>query len=230
MKGAALPAKEQQVRQQRTRAGRPTKPLITREAAVAAALEVIDRGGLEALSVQAVARVLKVAAPSLYYHFKDKDELLQLVALELLRQVGKGISREAGWKDRMIGLSVSTLQVILAHANAAPLMLRFFPRQLMLSPYEYSLSDNPYPVEHQLVIVEAIEKLTYGTALFAAAAETYHLSAMPAFDAERYPRLARAIAAAPQDPLAMFEESLRALLDGFDARYGQVRQEDEGNA
>lgn len=225
MKGAALPAKGQQVRQQRTRAGRPTKPLITREAAVAAALEVIDRDGLEALSVQAVARVLKVAAPSLYYHFKDKDELLQLVALELLRQVGKGTSREAGWKDRMIGLSVSTLRVILAHANAAPLMLRFFPRQLMLSPYENSLSDNPYPVEHQLVIVEAIEKLTYGTALFAAAAETYHLPAMPAFDAERYPRLARAIAAAPQDPLAMFEESLRALLDGFDARYGQVKQE-----
>lgn len=206
-------------RQQRTRAGRPLKPLITREAAVIAAMAVIDRDGLEALSVQSVARAMKVSAPSLYYHFKDKDELLQLVARELLRQIGKSTSPEASWEERMIGLSVATLRVILEHANAAPLMLRFFPRSLMLSAYENSLVDTPYPVEHQMVVVEAIEKLTYGTALFAAAAETYHLPAMPAFDADRYPRLAKALQAGPQDQLAMFEESLRALLDGFKARY-----------
>lgn len=207
-------------RQQRTRAGRPLKPLITREAAVAAAMAVIDRDGLEALSVQSVARAMKVSAPSLYYHFKDKDELLQLVARELLRQIGKSTSPEASWEERMISLSVATLRVILEHANAAPLMLRFFPRSLMLSAYENSLVDTPYPVEHQMVVVEAIEKLTYGTALFAAAAETYHLPAMPAFDVERYPRLAKALQAGPQDQLAMFEESLRALLDGFKTRYG----------
>lgn len=206
-------------RQQRTRAGRPLKPLITREAAVTAAMAVIDRDGLEALSVQSVARAMKVSAPSLYYHFKDKDELLQLVARELLRQIGKSTSPEASWEERIIGLSVATLRVILEHANAAPLMLRFFPRSLMLSAYENSLVDTPYPVEHQMVVVEAIEKLTYGTALFAAAAETYHLPAMPAFDADRYPRLAKALQAGPQDQLAMFEESLRALLDGFKARY-----------
>lgn len=206
-------------RQQRTRAGRPLKPLITREAAVTAAMAVIDRDGLESLSVQSVARAMKVSAPSLYYHFKDKDELLQLVARELLRQIGKSTSPEASWEERMIGLSVATLRVILEHANAAPLMLRFFPRSLMLSAYENSLVDTPYPVEHQMVVVEAIEKLTYGTALFAAAAETYHLPAMPAFDADRYPRLAKALQAGPQDQLAMFEESLRALLDGFKARY-----------
>lgn len=208
-------------RQQPTRAGRPLKPLITREAAVAAAMEVIDRDGLEALSVQSVARMMKVSAPSLYYHFKDKDELLQLVARELLHQIGKSTSPEAGWEERMIGLSVGTLRVILQHANAAPLMLRFFPRRLMLSAYENSLVDSPYPLEHQMVVVEAIEKLTYGTALFAAAAETYHLPAMPAFDVERYPHLSRAIQAGPQDQLSMFEESLRALLDGFKARYAR---------
>lgn len=208
-------------KQQRTRAGRPLKPLITRETAVAAAMQVIDRDGLEALSVQSVARVIKVSAPSLYYHFKDKDELLQLVARELLHQIGKSTSPEASWEERMIGLSVGTLRVILQHANAAPLMLRFFPRRLMLSAYENSLVDSPYPVEHQMVVVEAIEKLTYGTALFAAAAETYHLPAMPVFDADRYPLLAKAIKVGPQDQLAMFEESLRALLDGFKARYGQ---------
>jgi AcrR family transcriptional regulator len=39
---------------------------------------VLDKDGLDGLSVQAVARAMGVTAPSLYYHFKDKDELLQL--------------------------------------------------------------------------------------------------------------------------------------------------------
>ena len=58
----------------RTRPGRPLKPLITREATAAHAIRIIDSEGLDALSVQAVARAMGVTAPSLYYHFKDKDE------------------------------------------------------------------------------------------------------------------------------------------------------------
>lgn len=205
----------------KTRAGRPLKPLITREAAVRAAIKVIDRDGLEALSVQAVARAMKVSAPSLYYHFKDKDELLELVALELLREVGANADKDACWEDRMVGLSLATRRVILRHANAAPLMLRFFPRRLMLSAYEHALADCPFPPEHHIVISEAIEKLTYGSSLFAAAAATYHTPAIPAFDVERYPLFARAISSGPGDEEAIFVESLRSLIDGFRARYGQ---------
>lgn len=206
--------------QKRAKAGRPLKPLITRETAVVAAIDVIDRDGLEALSVQAVARSLKVSAPSLYYHFKDKDELLQLVALALLRQVGEGAQSEADWETRVIALSVATRRVILRHANASPLMLRYFPRRLMLSAYERTLGDCPYSPPHHLVVLEAIEKLTYGASLFAAAAASYHTPAIPAFDAERYPLLARAIEEGPHDEEAMFVESLKALLDGFRARFG----------
>lgn len=214
-RGDAVPATRP-----KARAGRPLKPLITRETAVAAALEAIDSDGLEALSVQAVARRLNVAAPSLYYHFKDKDELLQLVVLELLRQIGETGRTEGGWKERVVALSLATRRVALRHANAAPLMLRFFPRRLMLAAYEHTLGDCPYPVQHHMVVLEAVEKLTYGDALFAAAAESYHTPAMPAFDAERFPALARAIKAGPQDEEAQFLEALSALFDGFDARFG----------
>jgi len=206
----------------KTRAGRPLKPLITREAAVAAAVGLIDRDGLEALSVQAVARTMKVSAPSLYYHFKDKDELLQLVALELLRQVGEGTSPHAAWEDRVIALSLATRRVILRHANAAPLMLRFFPRRLMLSAYERTLTDCPFAPGHHMVVLEAIEKLVYGASLFAAAAATNHTSAIPAFDVARYPLLARAIESGPHGDENLFEETLRSLIDGFRARYGTI--------
>lgn len=205
----------------RTRPGRPLKPLITREATASHAIRIIDSEGLDALSVQAVARAMGVTAPSLYYHFKDKDELLALVAYELLQQMGEGAHPDAPWEERMIELSVNTRRVILRHASAAPLMLRFFPRKLMLGAYEATLKDCPYPRRAHAAILDAMEKLTYGAALFGAAATTHHMPAMPDISAERFPLLAAALDEAPADEEALFIETMRALLDGFRARYGQ---------
>lgn len=205
----------------RTKPGRPLKPLITKEAAVAAAIELVDRQGLEGLSVQAVARVMNVTAPSLYYHFKDKDELLQLVARALLREVGDQSHETTDWEERAIELAVATRRVILRHYNAAPLMLRFFPRSLMLGAYETTLKGCPHPPHAHAAILESVEKLTYGASLFAAAAEAHHSPAMPIFDATRYPMLADALAKAPADEEALFVETIRILFDGFRMRYGK---------
>ena len=202
------------------RAGRPSSALITPHAAAEAALAVIDRDGLESLSLQSVARLLSVSAPSLYHHFKNKDELLERVAHLLLEKVGsERPTWPADWEERMIALSLATRRVMLKHFNAASLMLRFFPRRVMLQAYENSLVDCPYPPEKQVVISELTEKLTYGSALFAAAAESYHVAAMPAVDELRYPHLARALAAAPSDE-EVFVEALRTQFAGMRARFG----------
>ena len=200
--------------------GRPLKVLITREAAVSAAIALLDAGGIDGLSVQAVARAMSVTAPSLYYHFKDKDELLQLVARTLLREIGEDLPAAAGWKEQAIALSIATRRVILRHPNAAPLLLRFFPRRLMLGAYEHTLEMCPYPAEHHAAVLEALEKLTYGSSFFAAAAEAHHVPAMPDFDAARYPRLAKALRVGPREE-ALFRETLELLFDGFEARYGK---------
>lgn len=205
----------------RTKPGRPLKPLITKEAAVAAAIDLVDKEGLDALSVQAVARAMQVTAPSLYYHFKDKDELLQLVARALLREVGEQSHGATEWEVHAVELAVATRRVILRHCNAAPLMLRFFPRSLMLGAYETTLRECPYPPRTHAAILESIEKLTYGASLFAAAAEAHHSPAMPTFDAARYPLLAAALASGDDDE-ALFIESIRVLFDGFRVRYGKA--------
>jgi AcrR family transcriptional regulator len=59
---------------------RPRQPLISRAGAVAAAIEIIDTEGLNALSLPRLARHLNVRAPSLYHHFDDKSEILGAVA------------------------------------------------------------------------------------------------------------------------------------------------------
>jgi len=204
----------------KTKPGRPLKPLITREAAVRTAIDLLNRGSIDTLSVQAVARAMSVTAPSLYYHFKDKDELLQLVARELLFEVGADVPADAGWKERAIALAVATRRMILRHPNAAPLMLRFFPRSLMLRAYETTLGGCPYPAIHHVAILEALEKLTYGASLFAAAAVSHHVPVMPKFEASRYPKLAEALTVGPSDE-ALFVETLELLFDGFEARYGK---------
>lgn len=207
-----------------TRPGRPLKPLITRDATAAAAIRLIDQDGLDALSVQAVARDLGVTAPSLYYHFKDKEELLALVALELLRQIGATHHPDAAWEERVLELCVGTRRVVLRHANAAPLLLRFFPRKLMLGAYERTLSDCPYPKESHMVILDALEKLTYGASFFAAAAATHHSPVMPVVDAERFPKLAVALQLGPANDEALFIEAIGVLMDGFQMRYGRSGQ------
>jgi TetR/AcrR family transcriptional regulator, tetracycline repressor protein len=201
--------------------GRPLTPLITRETAIQVSIDLLDRKGLDALTVQAVARELGVQAPSLYYHFKNRDELLHMIARTLLVEVGRGERPGATWEERVVDLAVATRRVMLNHAHAGPLMLRFFPRELMLGAYERGLSDCPYPPEHHLAVLEALEKLTYGKSLFDAAAKAHDHAAMPPVDAARYPLLAAALARTSVTDEALFVETLQVLLDGFKFRYGK---------
>ena len=68
----------------RTDLARPSKPLISRETAAKAALDVIDEVGLDKLSLDRVAKKLRVQPPSLYHHFSDKAELMAEVARLIL--------------------------------------------------------------------------------------------------------------------------------------------------
>jgi AcrR family transcriptional regulator len=53
-----------------------TREPLTRERVVDAALAVMDREGLEAVSMRRVAREVGVEAMSLYHHVEDKEDLL----------------------------------------------------------------------------------------------------------------------------------------------------------
>ncbi|HEX7759756.1 MAG TPA: TetR family transcriptional regulator [Caulobacteraceae bacterium] len=190
--------------------------MITRDSATQAALEVIDGEGLEALSLELVARRLGVKAPSLYYHFKDKAELLSEVARFIMLDLElPGGGEATSWEEAMVTICVATRHALLKHANAAPLFLQFFPRHLMLAAYDRWIATSPFPPEVRMVLLEGTEKLTYASALFEAAARSRGVPAMPSFDAARLPHLARAIAANPYDADGVFEQTIRTYLRGF---------------
>lgn len=198
--------------------GRPDKALISRERAARAALDVIDTQGLNALSLELVARQLGVKAPSLYYHFKHKNELLSEVALCILRDVKIPTTDFRDWERAMLEVCVATRRNILLHPNAAPLLLEVFPRKIFTRAYEFWYAKCPYPEEYQMIVLEATEKLTYGSAIFAAASRSRSVNQMPEIDKDQFPALSSAVRANDKDEEAMFVAVVKSVFTGIRAQ------------
>lgn len=201
--------------------GRPTKPLISKENAIKFALEIIDEQGLEALSLERLAKRIGVRAPSLYHHFHNKAELLTEVARSILTHIEAPPEHEAAdWEELLLNLCLATRRAILRHPRAGLLLLQYFPRSLLLSAYDHWTARCPYPVDVQMLILDGSEKITFGSAFFAAAADAYAIPAMPPFPAQRFPALALAVENNPLDEEQLFAETIRVFLAGLKARYG----------
>ncbi|MFG2650105.1 TetR/AcrR family transcriptional regulator C-terminal domain-containing protein [Streptomyces sp. NPDC048436] len=59
------------------------------------ALKLLNETGLDGLSLRAIAKELDVKAPALYWHFKDKQALLDEMATEMLRRMTEELTAGA---------------------------------------------------------------------------------------------------------------------------------------
>src|SRR5262245_11121476 len=78
----------------------PRTPL-TRQAIVEAALRVLDREGMDALSMRKVGEELGTGAASLYWHVRNKDELLQLVFEAVSEETTLPRPDPARWQEQL---------------------------------------------------------------------------------------------------------------------------------
>lgn len=192
--------------------------MISCQKAAEVALEIVDEVGLDNLSLTKVAQRLGVKSPSLYYHFHDKDALLAEVARILLLKIPNLHPDDRPFEEWIVSLCIATRRTILRHPNAAPLMLQFFPRHLLLEAYERTAKTYTYPPAYKLAVLEGTEKLTFGSALFAAAAVTRGRPPMPAVDPSQQPHFSEALESNAFDDEALFAETLRMYLAGAAAR------------
>ncbi|MGQ4491173.1 TetR/AcrR family transcriptional regulator C-terminal domain-containing protein [Streptomyces sp. 372A] len=67
------------------------------------ALRLLNEVGLEGLTLRAIARELDVKAPALYWHFKDKQALLDEMATEMYRRMVAGTPLDPAdtWRERL---------------------------------------------------------------------------------------------------------------------------------
>ncbi|MEU6537835.1 TetR/AcrR family transcriptional regulator C-terminal domain-containing protein [Streptomyces sp. NPDC047000] len=106
---------------------------ISREGIVAAALEVLDAEGIDAVTVRSVAARLGVKAPALYYHVRGKQELLDEMGTEIQRRVVaklRGHASTGNWLDDLVAYAGALRAEYLEHRDGA----RTFSGTLITDP------------------------------------------------------------------------------------------------
>jgi len=85
------------------------------------ALRLLNEVGLDGLTLRAIARELDVKAPALYWHFKDKQALLDEMATEMYRRmVAQGSpAPDDTWQERLLKANRSLRAALLAYRDGA---------------------------------------------------------------------------------------------------------------
>lgn len=98
---------------------------ITRERIVRTALRLLNEVGLEGLTLRRIATELDVRAPALYWHVKNKEQLLDELATTLLDDAATEINKapvHADWREELRVYAEFLRGVMLAHRDGAKVL------------------------------------------------------------------------------------------------------------
>ncbi|MFJ6384053.1 TetR/AcrR family transcriptional regulator C-terminal domain-containing protein [Kitasatospora sp. NPDC092039] len=97
-------------------------PKLDRAQVVDTALNLLNEAGLDGLTLRAIAARLDVKAPALYWHFKDKQALLDEMATEMLRRLtgraGEGRA-EGDWRQGYLATMRALRAELLRYRDGA---------------------------------------------------------------------------------------------------------------
>jgi TetR/AcrR family transcriptional regulator, tetracycline repressor protein len=147
---------------------RPKVPLISRRKALGAALDIVDREGLAALSIRRLGEALNVNGASLYHHFKNKDDILVGVTQLALADVISPRTENDNWRVWLPLNAYRTRQALVAHPELIPVMLRRSGLGIGAKEVEASinrLEEEGVPDEAILPLMESLELLAIVSAL-----------------------------------------------------------------
>jgi AcrR family transcriptional regulator len=106
-----------------TQARDADKTRLTKQAVVDRALALGDAEGLEALTIRRIAAELGVTPMALYWHFRNKEELLAGLGDQIWSELDTNIDKAASWDQQLRGMLESLLHVLRSHPCASQLIL-----------------------------------------------------------------------------------------------------------
>lgn len=212
------------------RMARPRKPLLSRERIVTAALAIVDAEGLPALSTRRLATELGVSGPSLYNHFRVKDEILDAVADTVVAQVDLSMFEDGrDWRQALLDWGRSYRAALTTHPNIVPFLARGpgrRPAGLRMADAVFgAMTDAGWPPAHATRIGALMRYFVAGSALGSFARGFVDDAA--AYDPADYPHLGQAHLLAEHQQRVdegAFETGLLALVDGLALQY-ETRQD-----
>ncbi len=206
---------------------------LTRKRVVAAALAIVDRDGLDGLTMRSLGRELRVDPMAAYHWFPNKPAILQGVAEAILSEIAvPALDAGVPWQQIAMGMGHEYRAALLRHPNALPVA----STQPVLTPRGFELIEwaaaalvgSGLTPGAALEAINTVAAFVIGTALVDVGVtpgsepiedETIS-NAYSNIDVERFPTLAAAMGEAMAllaDDEAQFETALDALVRGLDA-------------
>ena len=108
-----------------------TKERLSRETLAAGALDVADAEGLDAVTIRRLATEHNVTPMALYWHFKDKDAVLDAIAEQIYANVVLPEPNDTPWADQLRDVLSAVLAAIRPHPLVADLLA---PRVMKSEP------------------------------------------------------------------------------------------------
>ncbi|HTX84110.1 MAG TPA: TetR/AcrR family transcriptional regulator [Streptosporangiaceae bacterium] len=212
---------------------------FSRQQIAAAALEIADAEGFDAVSMRRIARSLGAGTMSLYRYIATKDDLLALIGDALLGEALVPGELPADWLDAIAAVARETRRAYLRHPWAIRLVQREGAVQAALAGpnglrhVEQSLSalsGAPMNARAKLDVLAIVDDYVFGHLMRSASTPDPEPAGIDDFVRSQlasgsFPQLATAMTPidvasfAGADQEARFELGLSMLLDGIAARY-----------
>jgi AcrR family transcriptional regulator len=141
-----------------TKPARPTRPPLSRDRVLSAAMTFADKHGITSLSMRKLGEALSVEAMSLYNHVSNKDELLDGIVDLVFAEIDQP-SDGVDWKTAMRQRAISARHALSRHHWAIGLM-------------ESRTSPGPATLRHHDAVIGSLRKAGFSIAL---AAHAYSL-------------------------------------------------------
>ncbi|MGW3635583.1 TetR/AcrR family transcriptional regulator [Streptomyces sp. NPDC005122] len=207
---------------------RPRKPLLSTDRIVETARALVDAEGLPTLSTRRLAAELGVSGPSLYNHFRTKDQILEAVADSVSAQVDLSMFEDGrDWRTALHDWAVSYRTALRDHPNIVPVLARGpgrRPAGLRLADAVFgAMVGAGWPPAQATSIGALMRYFIMGSALGSFAGG--FVDDETAYDPDDYPHLGQAHLLAEQQEKIderAFEVGLTALLDGLVQQFQRV--------
>jgi AcrR family transcriptional regulator len=215
-------------------------PALSREAVIDRALEVADREGLAAVSIRRIAQDFDVTPMALYWHVKNKDELLAAMGDRVIDAVDVPDLPVAGGLDRLRPLLQRLVGLLARHPGSTELVqyrILLCPRGQRLAEQALTvLAEAGFDQQRRAELARAALQSAVMLVVGAPGAEVSvpepdrqalresKRAALAALPADRFPQLVQCAGAMfeCEDPEAYYADGIDLFLAGVSTLAGRL--------